>query len=133
MSGIVEPILAGSSSFIILPFTGSGAGAFFINASSGTYQTVAKFLYAGTDITGIPTKIKVLSRTSNGSGNYSVKIFDVTNSMDIAEITAQTNDVFATVDLGTLSNLPAAEAEFEIQMLRGSPGEAQLSSLTIEF
>ena len=79
------------------------------------YIFVANFIFRGTTALGTPTAIKVISLVEDASNAASIKIFDVTNSLTIAEGTGFTNIVFAINDLGTLSNLSAGEAIWELQ------------------
>lgn len=85
------------------------------STNSTSYSTHGKIIFPGTTKMGTPTGIFV-NAYSNAS-SYDIRIRDVTNGNTIAELTGQTNTSYAMKDLGTLSNLPAGRAVFEVQLL----------------
>lgn len=87
------------------------------DTKSGTYEVVGGFVFAGTDN---------LPEVESSSGRVvayvdgedaAVRIQDVTNANTICEVTGITDLVPVSHDMGTVSNLPAAEAYFELQAL----------------
>jgi hypothetical protein len=52
----------------------------------------------------------------NGGDSMDIRIFDVTNTQTIAELIGYTTPVFTVVSLGTVSNVPATPAIWEIQV-----------------
>ncbi len=57
----------------------------------------------------------------NNVNNYSVKIYDVTNSTVIAEATL-TNKIEKSMDLGALNNIPEKDAILEVQIKKSGGG-----------
>ena len=96
----------------------------FIESSSGAYETIARMIFPGTNSLAVPNDAKVvLSRTN--SGPVSVQLYDVTNGNIIAEgngLTPGTDPLFSIENLGAISNLPAAQAIFEIKIKIDAPG-----------
>jgi len=106
---------------LILPFIE-------VNSNSTTYATLGVFIFPGTGVTGVPTKINALVRRNGAATSVNLRIYDVTNAQVIAELTGITNlnaDIIS--GLGALANLPVGEAKFEVQGLRvGGPGGARV-------
>ncbi len=75
------------------------------------YATVGSFAFdAGTTI----KSIKIVSRMESSITSFDLRLFDATNSQTLAEANF-TNTTDQINDLGTLSNIPVADAIFEIQ------------------
>ena len=123
---------------------GGGSGSFTftskrLKVDDTTYKTKGRFVFQGSTVTGTPTLIKIIAEVSSGSTG-SVRLFDATNSLVIAEKTGISSTTPSIVDMGTISNVPTGEAIFEIQ-LRNSLGEVddddefdtKLYSLRIDF
>ena len=85
------------------------------------YSVVSQVLFGGTAALGVPTVCKVVIKVATGVG--SIKLFDVTNSLTIAENTNVSNTTYQIVSLGTLSNLPTGEAIFEVQLRHNTANE----------
>ncbi len=102
--------------------------------TSGTYEILAFFGFDGTTELGVPTKILAVAQMT-GATDYSIRVFDETNSLVIAELTGQTNTVPSIVNLGSLTNLPTGPAVFSIQMLRTGTGSqsAGINAMSIKF
>jgi hypothetical protein len=105
-----------------------------VQSSSLTYERVAAFPFPGTSEMSI-SKINALIRRNGAATSVSMRIYDVTNAQVIAEVTGVTTlDETLITDLGTISNLPAGEATFEVQLLRvGGTGGARAFCSGIEF
>lgn len=114
-----------ASSDIVLSYAVS-SNPFISRALAAGYVSQATILFRGTDVLGIPASIKVAKQASVSSPTHSIKIYDVTNSLAIAELTAQSSTTLDIVDMGTLSNLPTGLALFEIQVKRDSGGSTNL-------
>jgi hypothetical protein len=123
------------------PGGGGGSGisssflAFKDNVQSGsiTYERVAAFPFPGTAVTSV-SKINSLLRRNGAATSVSMRIYDITNAQVIAEITGVTTlDETVISDLGTISNLPAGEATFEIQLLSTGGGGAKAFLSGLEF
>ena len=102
----------------------------FLSVNGASFEKISEFLFSGTDLLGLPTLMKVIARTSATSGD--IKVFDSTNSLTIVEKNI-TNIPDEIIDMGTLSNLPASEAIFEIQMKRTGGGSTFISALEFGF
>ena len=107
----------------------------FIQENNGAYTSVAKISYAGSDRLGIPRSI-FGNIWNDGGISVSIQIFDVTNSLQIAELTGIVSASEANIsDLGALTNVPTGRAVFEIRLLQvggGMGDNAKMSSITIE-
>lgn len=120
---------------------GSGIRSSFISfndvvqSSSLTYERVAAFPFPGIAIIPSLSKINALVRRNGAAESVSIRIYDATNAKVIAEATGITTlDETAITDLGTISNLPAGEATFEIQLLKvGGPGGARAFCAGLEI
>ena len=99
-----------------------------------TYQTAAKVRYVGSAILGVPTTIEVNAWLDGGT-SFSVEIFDVTNGNQIAEVTGATGALENnSQSLGSLTNVPAGGALFEVRILLTGGGmgdQARISTFTI--
>jgi len=109
-------------------------GSDFLQETSGTYVSMAKFIYAGSSILGVPTTIKV-NAWNDGGTSISIQIFDVTNGLQVAEVTGVVTSAIDNIqDLGVLANIPLNAALFEVRLLLvggGMGDQAKISSLTI--
>jgi len=88
--------------------------------TGGTYTTMGQFIFSGTDNIDEPTAIKASYFGDSGFSNGGIKIFDFTNSLEIANVTGLSSTVDTIVDLGTLSNVPTGLSIFEVQIDPGS-------------
>jgi hypothetical protein len=106
----------------------------FLQENGASYSSVAKFIYTGSSILGIPTIIKA-NVWNFGGTSVSIQIFDVTNSLQIAEVTNVTNSSIDNIqDLVAISNIPLNAALFEVRLLLvggGMGDSARISSLII--
>ena len=89
---------------------------------TSTYFTVATFQYLGSSGTHAITSFKIISYINTGTGSYSVRVYNKTNSTVIAEKTF-TNVTQTLNDMGTVANIPSAFAIIEVQFKKvsGSP------------
>jgi len=95
----------------------------YVEKTSSTYEVFATFLFPGT-ASFTPTSFKAVT-SSNSATNSDVRIYDVTNALEITVL----NFTASAKTIGTgsaLSNLPAGQAIFEIQMRSNSGGKARL-------
>lgn len=80
------------------------------------------FIYRGSDTVAIPGSIEAVVFKDIGAATMDIRIFDFTNAIVIAEMTGITDTIPTIQDLGTLSNIPAAQAIWEVQARRvGNP------------
>ena len=94
-------------------------------STSTSYTIVSELIFAGTTMLGTPTTIKAILEMT-GATNMDCRIFDVTNALVIAEKLGNVVAIATIVDLGTLSNLSAGEAIWEVQVRRtGGTGSSR--------
>jgi len=100
-----------------------------------TYVSQAAFEFKGELEVGNPSRITFVGNGSDGSPAHSVRIYDITNAVVIAEVTGSVNAIRAIVDMGAIANVPSLDAIWEIQAKRDGSGSValELSSLTIEY
>lgn len=122
--------LGGAKSMIL---TFAGGSAPYVESTATTYSVVAKFIYAGSDAIG--TINSILANIWVTSGNADVRIFDATNSLQIAEVTAISATIDSNiVDFGTLSNIPIGSSVIEIQAKKNGGGaKLRISGIEIQY
>jgi len=100
----------------------------------GGTDVVAKITYAGSTTLGIPTNI-IANVWNDGGTSVDITITDETNSNQIAQLLGITSSSEENIaDLGTLSNIPLANAVISITLTLNGGGmgdDARISSLTI--
>lgn len=88
---------------------------------SGTYEAVGIFIFRGSNDVGTPVSIKAIFGCDAGvTGD--VRVYDVTNSQLIAELTGSTVAYPSLVDLGAIANVPTGEALWELQVRKTAGG-----------
>jgi len=103
-----------------------GTNSYISTVATG-YAVLSKFIYTGSSDIGAITKIYATVSQANGA-TTSIRIYDVTNALVIAELTGF-NDTTTTIkDLGAISNLPSGQAIFEIQAKTSNASKAVLVS-----
>ncbi len=80
----------------------------------------ASVLFRGSDLEGIPTNLKFYFSLT-GPGTASVRLQDITNAATIGS-SAGLSGARALYDIGALGNIPAVEAEMELQVLPSGGG-----------
>lgn len=93
----------------------------FVSISSTSYSTIGAVVFAGTEKVGTPSTFKVIAANNNVGKTTEVRIFDVTNSLEIAIVTV-TGTTQAILADSSLINLPIDEAILEVQARRISSG-----------
>ena len=104
-----------------------------IKTKDATYEVSARFFFGGTTRFGTPTNIKVHGAVDDAAKPGNVRIYDITNSQQIAEKTGIANEIPDVHDLGTLANLPTDEAVFEVQLADPLGDEIRLYALEVVF
>ncbi len=115
-------------------FSGNGTPKF--TTSSESYVSAGIFVFQGTTALGTPTNIKAIGSKDASPTAWDVRIFDLTNTLEIAELTGSSSTTPELVDLGTLSNLPTGIAMFEVQLKRtgGTGGSmVNVNSVSVVF
>lgn len=83
------------------------------STNSTSYAAILSITILGENVSAV-SSIKVLSKLDGNATSYDIRVYDVTNNNVIGTVNA-TNANTSIVNIGTLSNLPATEAIFEIQ------------------
>jgi hypothetical protein len=89
-----------------------------------SYFTAHIFCFQGTDLLGAPEEISIICGWIDNT-TQSVRIYDITNNQVICERTDITTEFPVVEDMGTISNLTAAPALWEVQMKRPQGGPAR--------
>lgn len=113
----------------------SGDSSPYFSTTSGSYIQVGVFYFPGTSAVGTPSSAKAVGFKSANPTTWDVLLYDLTNSLQIAEKTGNTATASEIVDFGTLSNLPSSAAMIEVQLKRtGGVGfEVYLQSVSFLF
>jgi hypothetical protein len=115
--------------FFSYSFT-SSSGQPYIESTSGTYESIGYFEWPGSNTVDTPSNLSVIAAIGGGT-SMSVRIYDSTNVATVAELTGITATTFTNFDLGTISNLSATVAVWEIQVLGvGGGRKARLAAIT---
>jgi hypothetical protein len=99
--------------------------------SSPTYVTLQRFIFGGSANWSTPQVLKVISKVASATG--AVRVQDVTNALTIAENAAITATSDSIIDLGTISNVPTAEAVWEVQAKHVGSVAIDCYSLLLDF
>jgi len=78
------------------------------------YQTALSFFINGTNNEQGIDSVKFVSKKVNGSGNYSIRLYDSTNNKVLFE-QSYTNTTYQMFTIDSISNIPDEEAVLEIQ------------------
>jgi hypothetical protein len=114
--------------------SGEGAG---VRIGETAFQVLNHYIWMGTNEHGTPTAIKIVARAEGGAGRpIDVRIVDATNGGLVIASVQTESTTFIIIDMGTVSNLSAGEALWEIQGKRTSGGgvrDGRLSTVQIRF
>lgn len=147
-NGKVSVVSPTSDSEVLMLDSANAKGARFVNIANlipkqsqkisvTNQKSVSSTSYLKLVTTTVPgestkpiTDIKVFSYKTGNASSYSVRVFDATNNLVVAETTfSNSNGLLQS--LGSLSNLPSSEATFEIQ-LRKDNGNSQSEAIVEE-
>ena len=104
----------------------------YIEFKGVSYTVQDRIRFAGTN-NRTPTKIYVLYEVDSGS-TADIRFYDVTNSLQICEQTGLSSTSWVILDLGTLSNLSAAQSIWELQVLTSAANKnIRISSMHVEY
>lgn len=99
-----------------------------------TYSRISDYVFPGLTGNRPPLSFEVSAFMDATAISYDIRIYDFTNAVVIAEKTGNTNETKAIIDLGTISNLPAAAAIFEIQIAVGNgAGSCYLTGMVAKY
>lgn len=120
------PSTSGSTSLLSV----GGKNSPYFKTKKSSYQVARAFKFNGTN-TGTPKSVSVIAWTSNINSPAEWAIYDVTNAQTIA--TGSTAALSQTISSDTvLTNLPTAEAIFEVWIRRGSGGAGTVYISNVE-
>lgn len=110
-------------------------GNAFAETASGSYTVMSHFIFQGSTLLGTPTRIDSLHSGQLVGTTYSIRIYDTTNALVIAESTGLGGStLFSISALGSLGNIPAGASVFEVQLKKDSGGgQAHLAGISIVF
>lgn len=92
------------------------------SVNNTSYTTILTFKYLGILISGGINYIEVVSCRDPAVTNYDVRVINHDTGAVIASKTGLTNADYASNDLGAITNVPAAEATFDLQVRKtGGP------------
>jgi hypothetical protein len=97
-----------------------------------TYVTIATFNFPGTNKWKDVTHIKVISVMEEGGTSYDVRVFDVTNNLEIASANWNNTDEDI-CDFGTLNNLPTGESILELHAKVNGSSVAHIKNMNIYY
>lgn len=116
-----------------IEFSWAGVGAPELSTVNSTYTTMARIVFRGSSVVGTPSAMT--AACFQQGTDMSIRVFDVTNTQVIAEVSGIVSSTPSLVDFVTISGVPETEAIWDIQLLEhGEGGEtASLSAFSIEF
>ena len=113
---------------------GTTAGPYKEVTPSDAYSMADDFLFRGSDALGSPTLLKLLVSAST-SDPLQWRIYDRTNSLEIAEGTAGDFSSVTLIDLGVLDNIPTGVSVWEVQVkeVPSAAAKARIHAMMIGF
>ncbi len=84
-------------------------------SSDLSYIDTGSLSFPGSDIVGTILAVEILFKQTGSASTSSVRLYDVTNSLVICELTGLTAEGKIVKDLGTISNVPTDKAVLELQ------------------
>lgn len=105
-----------------------------LKTTEGEWVRVDHFIYPGSVIAAVD-RVLINSQAESGV-TYDVRLYDVTNGNEIAKVTGKTNTIPAISDLGTPSNVPSGDAQWEVHVKRtagSDPNGALYYSVMVEY
>lgn len=103
----------------------------YVQESGTSYTVAARFVFCGTDSMGVPASAKTIVWRNTGSNLCGARLYDLTNSLVIAEITDVDEADPTLRDMGTLSNVPTGEAMLELQIKGNTGASIRVSALAL--
>lgn len=109
-------------------------GSPWIMTKVGTPVVVARLVFPGSGFLGVPSAVKAIVESDTGVTTQ-VTLYDLTNLNQICQATSAATSP-TILDLGTISNVPAAEAIFEVQLARSAGAGnnmAKIGSISLQL
>lgn len=101
------------------------------------YTAAHTFIFEGADLVGIPVGFYIIGGIVDSGAFQDIRVFDITNSQVICEVTGITDFFPTLINLGTLGNVPTGMAIWQVQHLTqntpGPDGDVSVSSAFMEF
>jgi len=137
VSGFMSPAdktkldgLSTSNANFVCAFGIFQAAASYIEVTNNSFTSVSEFRFAGTGSL-TPTVAKAILSAS-AADVIDARIQDITNNVTIALVTNLSVTALPVIySLGALSNLPAGEAVFEIQLRKAATGKPRVHFVTM--
>lgn len=107
-----------------------------LDTEEATYVVGGVIPYPGSDAVGVPIKISVVCGKKGGGTTYSVRVFDKTNALVIAQQLNESDTYPILKDLGTISNVSEDPAIWEVQVKKTAGDEGKVvsvASVEMEF
>jgi hypothetical protein len=101
-----------------------------LQQAADSWTRAARFIFPGSNVLGTPAAIKVVAGHDSTSGD--LRVYDVTNSQVICSLSSF-GSATGIKDLGAISNVPAGEAEWELQYQETGSGNVDVHSIWIAF
>jgi hypothetical protein len=103
----------------------------YIESTAQTYDIVAQYGWAGSDVVSTVESIGAIVELGGGT-SMNIRVFDATNVATIAELTGITDPTFTFRDLGAITNVTTTPAIWEIQ-LRATGGGRKARCASVVF
>lgn len=102
------------------------------NAStrSASWKTVSRVVFRGSDVSGAPKTIKAVAWAE--STGY-IRVVNAANGIVLCTSNGFTNDEPSVINLGAISNVPAAESVLEVQIKKSGSGRVYANALHLVF
>lgn len=101
-------------------------------SNMSAYSTMRKLVFRGSTDVGSPTSIKFVGRIEAG-GTGKVRVYDITSSLVIAELTGISNTTDTVLSLGAISNVPTGSAVWAVDIAGDGTKQMFISSLSIKY
>lgn len=113
-----------------ITFNKEGSG---YTTSSETYETVAKVVFKGTAVEGIPSQVNIIAEVDPERVGY-FRIYDYNNSTTICETSFNKDLNYQTISMTDISNLPTGDAILEIQLkINNNNGNKKVNLQTVSI
>ena len=114
-------------------YTFTGTVDPYVQTSTASFVTVARLIFRGSSVVGVPTDIRVIHYQSVGGSSHSIRIVSggsttVTTATGFTNTTPQIDSIYSLFAI-----IPSGEAIWEVQALRTTTGDVRISALDIIY
>jgi hypothetical protein len=96
-------------------------------SDNNVYQVIGgQFKFEGSNQIGTINSVEVIVNIDTSVTSGSIRLYDVTNSLVIAEVTGITNTISDIINLGTVTNVPEEAAIFELHAKKSGGGSKKV-------